>query len=100
MIARHRLAAACIVTGTLALPAAASAMPTDIGRPAPPKTTAPPPPRTIVESVDNTLPLAVAGAALLVAMSSAGHSALRLAPLRAARGERAPDTTGVDPVTS
>jgi hypothetical protein len=92
MIARHRLAAACAVAGTLALPAAATAMPIDYGRPVPPKTGSPPPPaaaptRTVVETSDDTLPIALAGAALLIAVSSAGYSAMRLAPLRAARSE-------------
>jgi hypothetical protein len=83
MIPRRSLAAA-VVTGALAAPAAASAMPIDYGRPVPPKTASPAPaaPRTIVQSRDETLPIALAGAALLVAMSTAGYSALRLAPLR------------------
>jgi hypothetical protein len=85
MITR-RLVAACVVAGTLAVPAAAPAMPIDNG-PAPNRTTEPAPPvvRTIVQSSDDTLPIAVAGAALLVAMASAGYSSLRLAPLRAAK---------------
>ena len=90
MIARHRLAAACVVAGTLALPAAATAMPIDYGGPVPPKSSSPPaaaPTRTVVQSSDDALPIVLAGAALLVAMSSAGYSALRVAPLRTARGE-------------
>jgi hypothetical protein len=84
MIPRRSLAAA-IVAGSLAAPAAALAMPIDYNRPVPPKTASPAPPpapRTIVESGDETLPIARAGAALLVAMSTAGYSVLRLAPLR------------------
>jgi hypothetical protein len=87
MIAPRRLAAVCVAAGTLALPAAASAMPIDNGPPPSPKTAAAPPPvvHTVVESSDDTLPIAVAGVALLVAMTSAGYSIVRLAPLRAAR---------------
>jgi hypothetical protein len=84
MIAR-RLAAACAVAGTLAVPAAASAMPIDNGPPPSPAAAATPPPqiRTIVQSSDDTLPIAVAGAALLIAVASAGYSVTRRAPLRA-----------------
>jgi hypothetical protein len=83
MITRRHLTAAA-VAAMLVLPAGASAMPIDNGRPVPPKTQAPPPAaRTVVESSDDTLPIAVAGAALLVALASAGYSAIRLAPLRA-----------------
>lgn len=85
MITR-RLAAACVVAGTFAVPAAASAMPIDNGPPPSHKVAAAPPPqvRTIVQSSDDTLPIAVAGAALLVALTSAGYSVVRLAPLRGA----------------
>jgi hypothetical protein len=87
MITRRVVAGAC-VAGTLALPAAASAMPIDNGRVVPAKTPAPPAAvRTIVQSTDDTLPIAVAGAALLVAMASAGYSVIGLAPLRAARSQ-------------
>jgi precorrin-4 methylase len=90
MITRRSVAAACIA-GTLVLPTAASAMPIDNGRPAPPQTIDTPPPtaRTIVQNTDDTLAIALAGAALVVALSSAGYSALRLAPLGAARGDTA-----------
>jgi hypothetical protein len=79
-----RLIAACVVAGTLVLPAAASAMPIDNGPPPRAKSSEPPPPvvRTIVQSSDDTLPIALAGVALLVAMTSAGYSVIRLAPLR------------------
>jgi hypothetical protein len=83
MITR-RLAATCIVAGTLALPAAASAMPIDNGPPpSHPTTEAPSPPviRTVVQRSDDTLPIALAGAALLVAMASAGYSVTRRAAL-------------------
>jgi hypothetical protein len=82
----RRLVAACVVAGALAVPAAAPAMPIDNG-PAPNRTGEPPPPavRTIVQSSDDTLPTALAGVALLVALASAGYSSIRLAPLRAAK---------------
>jgi hypothetical protein len=82
----RRLVAACVVAGALAVPAAAPAMPIDNG-PAPNRTSEPPPPavRTIVQSSDDTLPTALAGVALLVALASAGYSSVRLAPLRAAK---------------
>lgn len=83
MFPRRNLAAA-LVAGSLALPTTAAAMPLDNGRGVPPKST-PAPTRPVVQSADETLPLALAGAALLVALSSAGYSVLRLAPLRAAR---------------
>jgi hypothetical protein len=80
----RRTAVACVLAGALALPAAASAMPIDNG-PGPAHHSAPAAPpqvRTVVQSSDDTLPIAVAGAALLVAMASAGYSVIRLAPLR------------------
>jgi hypothetical protein len=90
MIAR-RLATACILAGTLAVPATAAAMPVDNGPPPVAHDTSDQAPapvvRTIVRSTDDTLPIAVAGVALLVAMTSAGYSAVRLAPLRTARSQ-------------
>jgi hypothetical protein len=80
MFSRRNLAAAA-VAGSLALPATAAAMPLDNGRVVPPKPT-PAPTRVIVRSSPDALPIALAGAALLVAVSSAGWSVLRLAPLR------------------
>ena len=78
-----RTLAAGVVAGALLLPAAASAMPIDSGRPAPHRTApAAPPPltRTVVETSDDTVAIAVAGAALLVALASAGYSARRPTP--------------------
>jgi hypothetical protein len=85
----RRLAAVVTVAVALAVPAAASAMPIDNGPPPSHTTTEAPPPvvHTIVHSTDDTLPIALAGVALLVAMASAGYSTLRLAPLRAARSQ-------------
>ena len=80
MFPRRNLAAA-LVAGSLALPATAAAMPIDYGRPVPPKPT-PAPAHIVVERSGDALPIALAGVALLVAMSSAGYSVLRLAPLR------------------
>jgi hypothetical protein len=59
-------------------------MPLDNGRVVPPKSEAPPSvvPRTIVQTTDDTLPIALAGAALLVAMASAGYTTLTRATLR------------------
>jgi hypothetical protein len=81
---RALLLAAC-VAGVLALPTAASAMPIDnrpgahttsagpIGSPASPEV------RTVIQSSGQTLAIVLAGAALLVAMTSAGYSAVKLA---------------------
>jgi hypothetical protein len=77
-----RILPAAIVAVSLLLPAAASAMPIDNRPPPSVRHAAPPPTRTVIETTDDTLPIAVAGAALLVAMASAGYSAVRLAPLR------------------
>jgi hypothetical protein len=79
---RSRIAATLSVAGALALPGTALAMPIDNGPP-------PGPPRpietvTIVRDADDTLPIALASAALLLAMGTAGYSAVRLAPLRRA----------------
>jgi hypothetical protein len=87
---RALLLAAC-VAGALALPTAASAMPID-NRPTPHTTSAGPTGasaspelRTVIQSSGHTLAIVLAGAALLVAMTSAGYSAAKLAPLRPAR---------------
>jgi hypothetical protein len=82
--------AACVASA-LALPATAFAMPID-NRPAP-HTAGPgstgdpvsPEVRTVIRTSGDTLAIIVAGAALLVAMTSAGYSAVRLATLRPAR---------------
>jgi hypothetical protein len=87
---RALLIAACVASA-LALPATASAMPIDNG---PASQTAGPGPtgdpvspevRTVIKSTGDTLAIIVAGAALLVAMTSAGYSAVKLAPPRTAR---------------
>jgi hypothetical protein len=85
------LLAAC-VAGGLALPTAASAMPIDNGptprtaAPEPIGAPVPPEVRTVIRGTgDDTLAIVVAGAALLVAMTSAGYSAIKLAPLRRVR---------------
>jgi hypothetical protein len=80
------LLATASVACALAAPAAASAMPIDSGRPslhaAPSAPAAEPQVRTVVLSRDEALPIVVAGAALLVAMASAGYSVLRVARVR------------------
>jgi hypothetical protein len=78
----RRLVAASVAAAALALPAAASAMPIDNGGPPVVHHTSPPPEvvRTVVHDSDGTLPIALAGAALLVAMASAGYSAVNRAP--------------------
>jgi hypothetical protein len=78
----RRLVAASVAATALALPAAASAMPIDNGGPPAVHRTSPPPPeiRTVVHDSNETLPLALAGAALLVAMASAGYSVANRAP--------------------
>jgi hypothetical protein len=82
MFSRRTLTAG-VIAGALSLPATAAAMPIDNGTPAVHHTSAPPSQvRTVVQSSDDTLPLVLAGAALLVAMASAGYSAIRVAPLR------------------
>ena len=65
--------------GALALPATAAARPIQD----PPITPSPSQPRTVtvVQHSDNTLPIAVASAALLVAMASAGLVVTRRAPV-------------------
>ena len=78
-----RIAATLLVAAALVLPGTAAARPIDdrpVTRPA-----ASPPPETvtIVRDGDDTLPLAVASAALLVAMTSAGLTVLRHSPRRA-----------------
>jgi energy-converting hydrogenase Eha subunit A len=86
----RKLLLAICVTAALGLPAVASAMPVDNG-PAPPladpapTVAAAPQVRTIIRDTGNTLAIVVAGAALLVAVTTAGYSALRLAPLAEVR---------------
>jgi hypothetical protein len=81
---RALLLATCLA-GALALPTAAFAMPIDNG-PAPSNApvSAPASPQihTIIERTGDTLAIALAGAALLVAMASAGYIAVRLTPRR------------------
>ena len=77
-----RLAATLCVAAFLVLPGTAAARPIDDF---PQKSTASPPPETVtvVRDSDDTLPLAVASAALLVAIGSAGLTVVRLAPRKA-----------------
>lgn len=84
---RALLLAACLA-GALALPAAASAMPADNGpaqraaAPAPLDVPASPEVRTVIRDTGDDVATILAGAALLVAIASAGYSAVRLQPLR------------------
>jgi hypothetical protein len=77
---RTRIAATLCVAGVLALPASAAARPIQdppLHQPAnPPRTV------TIVRDSDDTMPMAVASAALLVALASAGVTIVRLTPRR------------------
>ena len=79
-----RIAAMLCVAIALVLPGAAAARPIDDGPVIRPAAS---PPRaetvTVVRDSDETLPLAVASAALLVAMTSAGLTIVRRAPRRA-----------------
>jgi hypothetical protein len=83
---RASLIVACVASA-LALPATAFAMPID-NRPAPhaagPDRVSPEV-RTVIRTTGDTLAIIVAGAALLVAMTSAGYSAVKLAGPRPAR---------------
>jgi hypothetical protein len=77
---RTRITATLCVVAALALPATAAARVLED----PPLHQPASSPRsvTIVRQADNTLPIAVASAALLVAMASAGLTVIRLAPRR------------------
>jgi hypothetical protein len=77
-----RIAATLCVAAALALPGTAAARPID-DRPVMPAASPAPETVTIVRDSDDTLPLAVASAALLVAMGTAGLTFVRLSPRRA-----------------
>ena len=95
MSARHRLTrrstavlAALLITLT-ALPAIASARPFydgpgyQLAAPAESSTTTPTVVRTIVkEEAVRALPIALAGAALIIAIAGTGYAMIRIAPLR------------------
>jgi hypothetical protein len=87
---RALLLAACLAGG-LGLPPAASAMPIDNG-PAPQTTPGAQPPapevRTVIREDGQPLAIVLGGAALVVALTSAGYSAVRLSALRPARPEQ------------
>jgi hypothetical protein len=78
---RSRITATICVAAALALPATAAAR---VLEDPPLHPASPPQPRTvtIVRHTDDTLPIAVASAALLVAMASAGLTIVRRAPRR------------------
>ena len=79
-----RIAATLCVAAALVLPGAAAARPIDEGPVMRPAAATPPPETvTVVRESDDTLPLAVASAALLVAIGSAGLTVVRLAPRKA-----------------
>jgi hypothetical protein len=83
---------ALLTTAAFLLPASASAMPLDNGpappmangTPAAPATAPAPQSRTIIRDNGDALPIVIAGTALLVALTTAGYSTLRLAPARRA----------------
>lgn len=69
----------------LLLPATAAAMPIDNGPTPQVRHTSPPPTRTIVQTSNDTLAIALAGIAVLLAGATAAYTAVRLprtAPLR------------------
>ena len=90
MSARHRptAALAVLVIALLALPGVASARPADdstgprsalVAEPAAP---APTVVRTVIKDSAPALPIALAGAALLIAIAGTGYAMVRLAPVR------------------
>ena len=77
---RTRITATRCVAAAVALPATAAARPLEdppLHQPASPPRTV-----TIVRHTDDTLPIAVASAAMLVALASAGLTIVRRPPLR------------------
>jgi hypothetical protein len=94
MSARHRLThrstalLAVLLIALVALPAIASARPADdstgprSGLVAKPSTPAPTVVRTVIKDSAPALPIALAGAALLVAIAGTGYALVRIAPLR------------------
>ena len=90
MSARHRSTAALamLVIALLALPGVASARPADDSSGprsalvAEPSTPAPTVVRTVIKDDAPVLPIALAGAALLIAIAGTGYAMVRLAPVR------------------
>jgi hypothetical protein len=86
----HRSTAilAALLIALLALPGVASARPADdstgprSGLVAEPSTPAPTVVRTVIKDNVPTLPIALAGAALLIAIAGTGYALVRIAPLR------------------
>jgi hypothetical protein len=78
-----RIAATLCVAVALVLPGAAAARPIDTFPVTQPAASPEPQTVTVVRDSDDTLPLAVASAALLVAMASAGLTVVRRSPRRA-----------------
>jgi hypothetical protein len=78
-----RIAATLCVAAALLLPGTAAARPIDDFPLATPAASPEPETVTIVRDSDDTLPLAVASAALLVAIGAGGLSVLRLSPRKA-----------------
>jgi hypothetical protein len=78
---RTRIAATLGVACVLALPATASARIIDDGPARSAATPAPPRTVTVVRHTDDSAPLALASAALLVAMVSAGIAVIRRTPV-------------------
>ena len=77
-----RIAATLCVAAALVLPGTAAARPID-DRPVTPAASPAPETVTIVRDGDATVPLAVASAALVVAIATAGLALVRLSPRKA-----------------
>jgi hypothetical protein len=90
MSARHRptAALAVLVIALLALPAVAGARPADDSTGprsqlvAEPSTPVPTVVRTVIRDNVPALPIALAGAALLIAIAGTGYALVRIAPMR------------------
>jgi hypothetical protein len=78
-----RIAATLCVAAALVLPGTAAARPIDEGPVMRPLASPAPETVTVVRDSDDTVPLAVASAALLVAVGTAGLTVVRLSPRRA-----------------
>ena len=86
----HRSTAllAVLTIGLVALPGIASARPADdstgprSGLAAEPSTPAPTVVRTVIKDNAPTLPIALAGAALVIAIAGTGYALVRIAPIR------------------
>jgi hypothetical protein len=80
---RTRIAATLCVAAALVLPSTAGARPIDEGPYLKPAASPAPETVTVVRDSEDTVPLALASAALLVAIGSAGLTIVRLSPRRA-----------------